>query len=127
MSVTIENPGATAIRPFAIPGVPEAELEALRARIADTPLLFVALARTISSLPSEPPQRRALRRLDGDYRLQGVAWPTALPGAPRWEEAADFALSWAIANAMRDGPLTEPARSPLTSTKGALHVPSDDR
>jgi len=31
MSVTIENSGATAIRPFTIPGVPE-----------DTPLLFVA-------------------------------------------------------------------------------------
>ncbi|MGO9726838.1 MAG: hypothetical protein ACLPN6_16055 [Streptosporangiaceae bacterium] len=26
MSVTIENSGATAIRPFTIPGVPEAEL-----------------------------------------------------------------------------------------------------
>jgi hypothetical protein len=44
MSVTIENSGATAIRPFTIPGVPEAELEALRARIANTPLLFVAFA-----------------------------------------------------------------------------------
>ena len=37
MSVTIEYPaGATAIRPFTIPEVPEAELEALRARIAAT-------------------------------------------------------------------------------------------
>ena len=36
MSVTIENSGATAIRPFTIPRVPKAELEALRARIADT-------------------------------------------------------------------------------------------
>ena len=36
MSVTIENPGATAIRPFTIPKVPEAELQALRARIAAT-------------------------------------------------------------------------------------------
>jgi pimeloyl-ACP methyl ester carboxylesterase len=37
MSVTIENPaGATAVRPFAIPKVPGAELEALRARIAAT-------------------------------------------------------------------------------------------
>ena len=37
MSVTIENSaGATAIRPFTIPKVPEAELEALRARIAAT-------------------------------------------------------------------------------------------
>ena len=35
MSVTIEDPaGATAIRPFTIPKVPDAELEALRARIA---------------------------------------------------------------------------------------------
>ena len=112
MSVTIENSGATAIRPFTIPRVPEAELEAPRARIADTPLLFVALARTTSSCQSEQPQRRGLRRLDGDYRLQGVPWPTGLPGAPRWEEVADFALSWAIAiaNAMRDGPLTEPAQ-----------------
>jgi hypothetical protein len=34
MSVTIENPaGAAAIRPFTIPDVPQAELEALRARI----------------------------------------------------------------------------------------------
>jgi len=32
MSVTIENPaGAAAIRPFTIPDVPQAELEALRA------------------------------------------------------------------------------------------------
>ena len=30
MSVTIENSGATAIRPFTIPRVPKAELEALR-------------------------------------------------------------------------------------------------
>jgi pimeloyl-ACP methyl ester carboxylesterase len=37
MSVTIEDPaGATAIRPFTVPEVPEAELEALRARIAAT-------------------------------------------------------------------------------------------
>jgi len=36
MSVTIENPGATAIRPFTIPKVPGAELQALRARIAPT-------------------------------------------------------------------------------------------
>ena len=37
MSVTIEDPaGATAIRPFTIPKVPDAELEALRARIAAT-------------------------------------------------------------------------------------------
>ena len=37
MSVTNKNSaGATAIRPFAIPKVPEAELEALRARIAAT-------------------------------------------------------------------------------------------
>ena len=37
MSVTTENPaGATAIRPFTIPTAPEAELEALRARIAAT-------------------------------------------------------------------------------------------
>ena len=37
MSATIENSaGATAIRPFTIPKVPEAELEALRARIAAT-------------------------------------------------------------------------------------------
>jgi pimeloyl-ACP methyl ester carboxylesterase len=37
MSVTIENPaGATAVRPFTIPRVPDAELEALRARIAAT-------------------------------------------------------------------------------------------
>ena len=37
MSVTIENPaGAAAIRPFTIPKIPEAELEALRARIAAT-------------------------------------------------------------------------------------------
>jgi hypothetical protein len=51
MSVTIENWGATAIRPFTLPRVPEAELEALRARIADTPLPFAALARTTSCLP----------------------------------------------------------------------------
>ena len=43
MSVTIENSGATAIRPFTIPGVPRGRTRALRARIADTPLLFVAL------------------------------------------------------------------------------------
>jgi pimeloyl-ACP methyl ester carboxylesterase len=37
VSVTIENSaGATSIRPFTIPTVPEAELEALRARIATT-------------------------------------------------------------------------------------------
>ncbi len=42
MSVTIENSGATAIRPFTILGVPEAELGRCGARIADTPLLFVA-------------------------------------------------------------------------------------
>jgi pimeloyl-ACP methyl ester carboxylesterase len=37
MSVTIEDPaGATAIRPFTIPKVPDAELEALRARITAT-------------------------------------------------------------------------------------------
>jgi hypothetical protein len=37
MPVTIESPaGATAIRPFTIPKVPEAELQALRARIAAT-------------------------------------------------------------------------------------------
>jgi len=37
MSSTIENPaGAAAIRPFTIPEVPEAELDALRARIAAT-------------------------------------------------------------------------------------------
>ena len=35
MSVTIENPaGATAIRPLTIPKAADAELEALRARIA---------------------------------------------------------------------------------------------
>ena len=35
MPVTIGNSaGATAIRPFTVPKVPEAELEALRARIA---------------------------------------------------------------------------------------------
>ena len=33
MSVSTENPaGATAIRPFTVPKVPDAELEALRAR-----------------------------------------------------------------------------------------------
>jgi hypothetical protein len=31
MPATIENPDATAIRPFTIPEVPEADLEALRA------------------------------------------------------------------------------------------------
>jgi hypothetical protein len=37
MSATIENPaGGAAVRPFAIPEVPEAELQALRARIAAT-------------------------------------------------------------------------------------------
>ena len=37
MSVTTENPaGATAVRPFTIPEVPETELEALRARLAAT-------------------------------------------------------------------------------------------
>ncbi len=37
MPVTIENPaGATAVRPFTIPKVPEAELQALRTRIAAT-------------------------------------------------------------------------------------------
>jgi len=37
MSVTIENPaGATAIRPFTIPRVPDGELEALRTRVAAT-------------------------------------------------------------------------------------------
>ena len=37
MSTTIENPaGAAAIRPFTIPKVPQAELDALRARIAAT-------------------------------------------------------------------------------------------
>jgi pimeloyl-ACP methyl ester carboxylesterase len=37
MSVTIENPaGAAAIQPFTIPQVPQAELQALRARIAGT-------------------------------------------------------------------------------------------
>jgi hypothetical protein len=37
MSVTVDNPaGATSIRPFTIPMVPEAELEALRARIVAT-------------------------------------------------------------------------------------------
>jgi Epoxide hydrolase N terminus len=37
MSVTIADPaGGTAIRPFTIPEVPQAEVEALRARIAAT-------------------------------------------------------------------------------------------
>ena len=36
MSVTEEPAGATAIRPFTIPVTPEAELEALRARITAT-------------------------------------------------------------------------------------------
>ena len=37
MSAAIDNPaGATAIRPFTIPEVPDTELEALRARIAAT-------------------------------------------------------------------------------------------
>ena len=37
MSATTENsPGATAIRPFTVPVTPEAELEALRARITAT-------------------------------------------------------------------------------------------
>jgi hypothetical protein len=37
MSVTIEHPeGATAVRPFTVPEVPEVELDALRARIAAT-------------------------------------------------------------------------------------------
>ena len=36
MSVLTESSGTTAVRPFAIPKIPEAELEALRARIAAT-------------------------------------------------------------------------------------------
>jgi len=49
------------------------------------------------------------------------------PGAPSWQQVADFALSWATANAMPNGPLSEPPRSSFTSSKGALHVLSDDR
>lgn len=30
------------------------------------------------------------------------------PGAPGWEEVADYALSWATANAMENGPLSAP-------------------
>jgi hypothetical protein len=36
MSVTTDNPGAAAVRPFTIPKVPEAELKELRSRIAAT-------------------------------------------------------------------------------------------
>lgn len=36
MPVTIENPAGATVRPFTIPKVPEAELQALRTRIAAT-------------------------------------------------------------------------------------------
>jgi len=92
------------------------------------PLLFVAFG--ADHIVPATTARRNAERYDASMAVVAYkAFPGRphFPGAPRWEEAADFALSWAIANAMPNGPLTEPARSSLTSSKGALHVLSDDR
>ena len=103
MSATIENSGATAIRPFTIPGVPKAELEALRARIADTSLLFVAFGED-HIVPA-----KASRHNAGHYDAStAIIAFKEFPGrphfpAPRWEEVADFAASWAIAHALGTG------------------------
>lgn len=41
------------------------------------------------------------------------------PGAPGWEEVADYALSWAIANATSNGPLTGSRGGRVTVAEGA--------
>ena len=46
-------------------------------------------------------------------RVQGVRGPAALPGAPGWEEVADYALAWATEHA---GPRAEPADRESTPT-----------
>ena len=92
------------------------------------PLLFVAFGQDHIVPPKA--SRHNAERYDASTAVVAFkAFPGRphFPGAQRWEEVADFALSWATANAMPDGPLTEPARSSLISSKGALHVLSDDR
>ena len=92
------------------------------------PLIFLAFGEDHIA-PAKTSLHNAERYDAGTAVVAYKAFPGRphFPAAPHWEEVADFALSWATANAMPNGPLTEPARSSLASPKGALHVLSDDR
>jgi pimeloyl-ACP methyl ester carboxylesterase len=87
------------------------------------PLLFMAFANDHIVPPKA--SRHNAERYDASTGI--VAFKT-YPGRPHfpavagWEEVADFALAWATANAMTNGPLTEPSPRPLASPKGALHI-----
>src|SRR5262245_825494 len=87
------------------------------------PLLFIAFEND-HIVPSKASRHNA-ERYDASTAI--VAFK-AFPGRPHfpavrgWEEVADFALAWATANAMPNGPLTEPSPMPVTSPKGALHI-----
>ena len=47
----------------------------------------------------EPAQRGEVREVERDHRVQGVHGRPHFPGAPGWEEVADYALDWAVEHA----------------------------
>jgi len=71
------------------------------------PLLFVAFGE--DHVVSATASRHNAERYDSSKAIIAFkAFPGRphFPAAPGWEEVADFALSWATANAMPNGPLT---------------------
>ena len=87
------------------------------------PLLFVAFAHDHVVPPKV--SRHNAQRYDastGIVAFKVFPGRPHFPGVPGWEDVADFVLAWAAANAMPNGPLTEPAPDSLSSSKGALHV-----
>lgn len=90
------------------------------------PLLFIAFGED-HIVPAKASRHNAERydATTGIVAFRAYAGRPHFPGAPGWEEVADFALAWATANAMPNGPLTEPMPGSLTSPKGALHVLSE--
>lgn len=65
-----------------------------------TPLLLIAFEHDhIIPAQSEPAQRGEVRRRGLDHPVRGVPGSAHFPGAPGWEEVADYALTWALEHA----------------------------
>ena len=109
MPLTIENPaGATAIRPFTIPKVPEAELQALRARIT-------ANRRPDQETVPDDSQGEPLALIEelarysaADYDWRCEAKLDTLPQAPPLCGAAGLASAAALCLERPARPHTEP-------------------
>ena len=85
------------------------------ARPGRRPLLLVAFEDDHVVPPKASRHNAEKYSGDGLTAFQEFPGRPHFPGAPGWEEVADYALSWATANTMSNGP--------PTASRGRLAVP----